>query len=284
MDEVNLRSDRALAIAFTGIKGFVRRNPFIAGFYVLGLILAIFAGGFQVDPMSMASFEQTISGINRETLREITSLAEKLTRAERMYRQQKGWFTCDEKCMVYYEQTQRLKLSLEQAKERRDSLQMEAKRQVGAWSIYGISDIRNAFWEAWEQGKEAARRMTMFDAIFMTLGSLGGYNNRDDSFILTIFQLLMQYILNLTIGLVSSLVFFIIESWYIITSYGPPILSGLSLFFLVVCSSAAVVLTAVGGMFGGLIGSVYFLVRNAEKRARLEGSSSRMRAPRMHWE
>jgi hypothetical protein len=118
----------------------------------------------------------------------------------------------------------------------------------------------------------------------MMRGVVGLMVKSVDSFILTIFQLLMQYILNLTIGLVSSLVFFIIESWYIITSYGPPILSGLSLFFLVVCSSAAVVLTAVGGMFGGLIGSVYFLVRNAEKRARLEGSSSRMRAPRMHWE
>ena len=115
--------------------------------------------------------------------------------------------------------------------------------------------------------------MTMFDAIFIGLNSLGGssYNDRDNSFFLTVFQIALQFLLNLTVGLVASLFAFIMESWVIITSYGPTFLSGLSLFILSAVAAISVVVSAVGGVFGGIVGSVYVAARSAEKRARLDG-------------
>lgn len=282
-EELNLQSDKVLTAAFKGLKRFVKRNAIFSSLYILGLLFAAFGAGFHVDPTSAATFEHTITKLHSDTHHELSRIMQKVEKADRLYRQHKGWFSCDPQCMKYYEQVETLKLQLAEMKEKRVSMATEARKTVGAWSVYGITDLRNAFWDSWEQGKEAARRMTMFDTLFIALGSMSGYNNRDDSFLLTVFQIILQYIINLTIGLFTSLVIFLIESWYIITSYGPSILSALSLFFLVVCSAAATVLTALGGLFGGLFGSVYFMMRNAEKRARLEGST-RIGSTRLHWE
>ena len=283
-EELNLRSDKVLSTVVTGLKQLIKRNPYVSGFYVLGILLALFAGGFQVDQSSAALFEHNLSSINAQTNRELTFTLDKLLKAERLYNEHKGWFSCDPECMKYYEQVGDLKKRLAELKENRNTLAKQAKMTVGVWSNYGISEIRNAFWDAWEQGKEAARRMTMFDSIFIALGSMGSYNNRDDPFLVTVLQILVQYIMNLTVGLFTSLVIFLIETWYIITSYGPSILSAVALFFLVVCSSVATVATAVGGLFGGLFGSVYFLMRNAEKRARLQQGSTRISGTHLHWE
>jgi len=167
-------------------------------------------------------------------------------------------------------------MKLNEVKQRRDKVLNEGRAAVGAWSSYGVADLRTAFWKAWEEGKEAARRMTMMDAVFIGLGSMTGSsnNNNDNSFLILLVRVLFQFLANLTIGLLTSLVIFVMEAYYIISSYGPSFMSGLSLFLLVVITASSVIATAVGGIVGGACGGVYLLIRNAEKRALEEAAEA----------
>lgn len=279
-----IESDKILSAAANGIKRFAKRHYIISSMYVFGLIVALLGSGYSVDSRAAAAYETKMNHAHHVTSHELIQTFEQLKRAENLYYQHKGWFSCDDVCSKYYERVQMVKDQLSVIKGKRDSLQLDAKQSVGAWSVYGIADLRKGFWEAWEQGKEAAKRMTMFDALFITLGAATGTSdNRDNSFLWTLFQIAIQFLMNLTIGLFTSLVVFLFEAWYIITSYGPSILSAAGLFFLVVCSASAVVVTAIGGVFGGLTGSVYYIIRNAEKRARLE-SRRPTGGQRLHWE
>lgn len=267
-----LQTDRALSLAANRATAFVRRHFFMSSLYVVGLVIAALASGFGVDPTAAAQFEAKLGHANFVTSHEMLHTMEQLRTAEALYHRHKGWFTCDQECTKYYERSNLLKEQLSLIHAKRDTLQREAKQSVGAWSWYGVTDIRKAFWDAWERGNEAARRMTMFDAVFIGLGAAtGSSDNRDDSFLYAIFQILLQFLFNLTIGLLTSLVMFLFEAWNIIRSYGAPLFSALALFLLVVCSAAAVMMTAIGGVVGGLVGGVYLMARNAEKQARVEG-------------
>jgi hypothetical protein len=116
----------------------------------------------------------------------------------------------------------------------------------------------------------------MVDAIFISLSAFGAspQDARDDSFLYTVFQILLQFFFNLSVGLTTSLLIFLVEAWSIIASYGPSFLSSISLFLLVLVAASSIVVTAIGGLFGSLTAGVYLMIRSAEKRAGLHGSSS----------
>ena len=69
---------------------------------------------------------------------------------------------------------ERRKKMLEQAERERNALVSEAKASVGIWSHYGISEVRERFWKAYQAGKDMAKRMTWWDFI------LGTGGNRDE--------------------------------------------------------------------------------------------------------
>ena len=279
-----VETDRVLHLVALSAKRIVRKHYVLSSMYVLGLLVAALATGYHVDSQSAEVYEEKMNHASHVTSTEILHIIDQVKRADNLYYQSKGWFSCDEVCTKHYERLQLLKEQLAMIKDKRDSLQSEAKRTVGAWSVYGIADLRKGFWAAWEQGKEAAKRMTMFDAVFIGLGAVSGTSDsRDNSFLWALFQIVVQFLVNLTIGLFTSLVVFLVEAWYIITSYGPSIFSAPALFLLVVCAASAVMATAVGGVFGGLAGGVYLLVRSAEKKARLEARRTGV-TRRLHWE
>ena len=271
-DVTQLESDKALTLIGRQATKLIRKHFIVSSLYFLGIAIAVLGSGFAVDPGTAAEFHDRIVRVNEMTSAEMQRIGQKLLVAEELYRRHKGWFTCDQECTRYYQQSLRLREQLNAIYSEREALERDSKASVGAWSRFGVNEIRTAFWDAWEKGNEAARRMTMFDAIFIGLGAAtGNSSSRDDSFLFAIFQILLQFLFNLTIGLLTALFMFVFEAWSIINSYGPTVISAVALFLLVICSAAAVMVTAVGGVFGGLVGGVYLMVRNAEKQARMEG-------------
>jgi hypothetical protein len=277
--EVSLQTDRAAAKVGRSVIKVARKHFIITCVYLLGIALALVGAGLNVDPHLAHSFERKMEETIHSSSKEMLRLVGRLREAEDLYYRHKGWFTCDEICTRYYHTVSSLKEEIGHLKMKQDARMLETRMSVGAWSSYAIADLRKSFWESWERGKEAAKRLTMFDAVFMGMNAIGGSSvgSRDDSFLYTMFQILLQFLLNLSFGLTTSLIVFIFEAWGIIYSYGPSLISGLCLFLLVVVASSSFVLTAIAGVFGGLCGGIYYLARSAEKRARLDGSNRQRR-------
>ena len=84
---------------------------------------------------------------------------------------------------------------LREALRDRDALQSEAKAAVGLWSPYGVDEVRDRFWAAYESGKDFAKRMTWWDVVF----GIGG-RNRDEELLGTLLRWLGQIMMNFTVG------------------------------------------------------------------------------------
>lgn len=277
-------TDKVIEFGKKRVSTFLQKHYVVSSLYLVGLIMAAFGNGYTVDPKSASVYHERMTHAGEVTSADMLHLSRELRQAQDLYYQHKGWFTCDLECIKYRDHMNLLQQELGIVKLQRDNLMLQARSDVGPWSVYGIADLRKAFWEAWAHGKEAARRMTMFDAVFIGLGAMTGSNNeRESSLITTLFQILIQFVMNLTVGLLTSLFVFLFDAWSIIQLYGPSLVSGLALFMLVCCAASSLVITAIGGIFGALGGGIYLTIRSAEKRARLEAQRVGV-SEHLHWE
>lgn len=83
------------------------------------------------------------------------------------FRGSKGWFTCDKRCQLYkidYDIANN-ELKYQQSEEQR--IIADAKSNVGIFSSFGVEEARDMFWRRFSDGKNFAKRQTMWDAMFM---------------------------------------------------------------------------------------------------------------------
>ena len=83
-------------------------------------------------------------------------------------------------------------LKLREAVRERDALVSDAKSNVGLWSSYGVDEVRERFWKAYQDGKDFAKRMTFWDVMLGT-----GGRNRDEELAATVLRWLGQIMMNL---------------------------------------------------------------------------------------
>merc|ERR1719238_383382 len=158
-------------------------------------------------------------------------------------------------------------MRVKMVQQKRDDIVSEARQKVGVWSVYSVKDVRDAFWRAWENGKNMASRWTMYDAMFMMIGG----SRREEGLAEVLIKLFIQYLSNLTIGLISATVYFCYEVYALVTTYGPSAVSGTLFFLLACCAGIAMTTTILGGIFGSVGGGLYYMAKNAEKQRRLNG-------------
>jgi len=269
--------DVGAIVVSAGVR-FVKRHKVLASGYVVGMIAAITFGGFAVDQATAESYDETMAHASHVTSEELAKAEANLARADHAYYNSKGWFfSCDANCNQKYEARNRASERVQMVKKKRDDIISEARQQVGVWSVYSVRDVRAAFWRAWQSGKDLASRWTMYDAFFMAVGG----RNRDDGMAEVLIKLLFQFLANLTIGLISSFVYFCYEVYRLVTSYGPSLISGVLFFVLACCAGLAMVSTFLGGIFGAVGGGLYVAVKNAEKQQRLQGGPGRAQYQRV---
>ena len=75
------------------------------------------------------------------------------------------------------ENANKVKVRLDELVRERDEVVSEAKKSVGLFSSFGVSETRNLFWDSFESGKAWARRMTMYDVLFVGIRAT---SRRDD--------------------------------------------------------------------------------------------------------
>ena len=166
---------------------------------------------------------------------------------------------------------------LEAAVKEQHAIASEAKAAVGVWSHYGVTEVRERFWKAYESGKDFAKRMTWWDFI---LGS--GRGSRDEELWATLLRWLGQVMMNFTIGLISALFSFCFSLMSMIWEYKTSYASGLLFFLVAMTGASAMVATFIGGMYTVAAGGVYTLLKSANNAQRIEGGRRGYRPQHLH--
>lgn len=115
--------------------------------------------------------------------------------------------------------------------EERYQLIRAAKAEVGIWSPYGVEEVREQFWQTFQEGKDMAKRMTFYDVMFSM------FDRREENAGAYIAKWVLRVLSNYTIGMVIAIIRFLFQLGSIIWSYSPNFLSG-GLFFAVAAFGA----------------------------------------------
>merc|ERR1719161_1599840 len=111
-----------------------------------------------------------------------------------------------------------------------------------------------------------------------------GGSRREEGLAQVLIKLFFQYLMNLTIGLISATMYFCYEVYSLVTTYGPSAISGTLFFLLACCAGIAMTTTILGGIFGTVGGGLYVMAKNAAKQQRLQqGQGGYQQHQRMHY-
>mmetsp|Transcript_89920 Transcript_89920/g.160006 ORF Transcript_89920/g.160006 Transcript_89920/m.160006 type:complete len:303 (-) Transcript_89920:114-1022(-) len=249
-----------------GAVNLAKKRPVSASLWVLGLLLAAFAKGFSVDEATRESYSVTLQHAQEVDSKELGSALRAMHKAHDRYYNAKGWFwSCDARCQQAYDQYNMARADVDRVEQKRQKIITEARREVGIWSTFGVKDVRNSFWAAWQSGKDFAARYTMMDAMFMMIGG------KEETMVSMLIKIFFQYLINLTMGIIGAFFYFIYNVYSLVVSYGEPALSGIAFFLLCVVAATATVGTYLVAMYGTVAGGGLFLVKQAAKQAELEG-------------
>lgn len=245
-----------------GATTFARRHKVITGSYIMGLLVIILIGGGA--KLSYEQRREYNSIMNTIDLQAEFDASQNYYMADQAYRASKGWFSCDGLC-------QRNKRRMEDAKSRLDLIRKEgharmsdAKSVAGLFSEIGVGEVQDSFWSYFNSGKQFAKRQSMWDALFMGIRSMG----RDESMIEYGLRVLMNVLLNFSMGLVMALIMFVIGLWSIVTSYQPNPVVAVAFFIMAACAAFAFVASYLLAIYGAAAGGVYGVLKVAESNAR----------------
>ena len=102
--------------------------------------------------------------------------------------------------------------------------------------------------------------------MFMGIRSIG--RGRDESIIEYAFKILLQLLLNFSMGLCFALIFFVIGLWSIVRSYQPNPIVAVIFFIGAACAAFSFVVTYLMAIYGAAAGGVYGVLKLAETQAR----------------
>jgi len=244
--ELNLRTTtetQLIAHMATKQLNWMKRHPIWSFLWLLGLFLMTFVQGIAVDPATQEHFFDRVDDANDIAYRDVREAALRENSAYNNYYYSKGWFSCDSTCQANYEMYQRAQSELQTSKGLHQAALSDAKATVGIFSQFGVQETRKIFWDAWERGKAMAKRMSFWDVMFLGMSS-----RRDDTWIEMGLRLLMQIIMNFTIGMTFALLGFMWSLWNLIWTYKAG-LAGLLFFFLAGTAACSMLATFLLGLY-----------------------------------
>lgn len=261
-------ASNASQIIINGAKSFAKKHKIITGSYIFGLLVLLLAGsGYKLSTSQQRDYNRMMSTIDLNAEYEASN---RYHSAYSAYYATKGWFTCDYLC-------QRNKKRMDDSKRVLDSIRAEgynrmsdAKSIAGLFSEVGVGEVKDSFWEYFASGKRFAKRQSMWDAMFMGMRSM----SRDENMAEYVFKVLIQVLLNFSMGLVMALIFFIFGLWTIIKSYQPDPFTALVFFVSTACAGFAFVSSYLFLIYGAAAGGVYGVAKIAETNMRIAANAN----------
>lgn len=155
----------------------------------------------------------------------------------------------------------------------RTDLVLKAKKTVGLYSSFAVSEIKQLFWGYVEAGKVFAKRQTFWNGLFMVMES------RDGNLFSFMLEWALALVVNFTVGLVGALIAFVLYVYGTITAYSSDPFSGMLFFVGAVLAGVSMVATYLIGIYGVTGGAIYCAASAAGSHARLQASQGRGARP-----
>lgn len=253
-----------------GASAFARRHKVVTGGYLLGLIVILLVGsGTKLNYDQMREYNKIMNTIDVQAEYDASN---DFWRAEQAYRASKGWFSCDSLCQRNKQRMENARFRLDEIRKEGNLRMSDAKSVAGLFSEVGVGEVQDSFWAYFSRGKQFAKRQSMWDAMFMGMRSMG----RDESMIEYGLKVLMQVLMNFSVGLVMALFMFVVGLWSIVRSYQPNPIIAVFFFISAACAAFAFVASYLLAMYGAAAGGVYGVLKVAEGNLRLqEGNRGR---------
>ena len=252
------------ALVVRGATTFARNHKFISGGYVLGICIILFFGsGAKLTMDQRRQYNHIMGTIDLQAEFDAST---DFWNADRAYRGSKGWFTCDGLCTRNKRRMEDEKYKLDMIRQEGAARMSDAKAVAGLFSEVGVEEVQDSFWSYFNSGKQFAKRQSMWDAMFMGMRSMG----RDENMLEYGLKILMQVLMNFSIGLCIALVMFVFGLWSIVRSYQPNPIVALLFFIGAGCAAFSFVMTFLGAMYGAAAGGVYGVLKLAETNARAQ--------------
>ena len=144
-----------LSTLSTGTIKFAKRHPFTVSYYLLGLVVALLAGGTALTSTQVSEYNRLMSTVDTNLEYEVSSSYNKAYGA---YYQSKGWFSCDRVCKENERRMNDAKRTMEEVRREGNQRVSDAKAVAGVFSEVGVGEARDSFWEYFKRGTKFAKR------------------------------------------------------------------------------------------------------------------------------
>jgi len=249
-------------LVVSGVTSFARRHKIISGGYIFGVLIILFAGSGA--KLSMDQAKQYNSIMSTIDLEAEYNASYNYGQAQQAYHASKGWFSCDSLCQRNKDRMNQAKYVLDEIRQEGNARMSDAKAVAGLWSEVGVGEVKDSFWQYFHQGKQFAKRQSMWDAMFIGIRHMG----RDESMLEYALRVLMQVLVNFSMGLIMALVIFIFGLWSIVRSYQPNPIVAVLFFISAACAAFAFVTSYLLAIYGATAGGLYGVAKLAETNAR----------------
>jgi hypothetical protein len=243
--------DRVSTVLINAGVSTVKKNPIKFSLYIVGVALCLFFNGVKLSVGQVQNLDAGLNEINYQHIEELRHQAEI---ARFQYHRSRGWFFgCDTICMNNKRKTQEAESMFLTAKKLEDEKLANVKAQVGVFSEYGVDEARDLFWQRFSQGKSFATRQSKWDAIFMMFGSM----TRDENIFQYILRLLINVLINFTLGVVGAVIAFLWGLYGLIVSYRENIFSAFAFFILAGLAAVSFALSWLFMLYCATAGTVF---------------------------
>ena len=248
-----------------GATNFARRHKVISGSYILGILVILLVGsGTKLTYDQRREYNSIMNTID---LHAESNAYFDFYKAREAYRDSKGWFwRCDSTCQRQQRLMEKAQYNLDKILKEGEARQSDAKAVAGLFSEIGVGEVQDSFWSYFNNGKQFAKRQSMWDALFMGFRSM----SRDEPFIEYALKMLINVLVNFSLGLLMALLFFVVGLWSIVRSYQPSPIVAVLFFIGAACAAFAFVTTYLLAIYGAAAGSVYGVLKVAESNTRAQ--------------
>lgn len=258
-------------IVVKGITKFAKKNKVISTSYIFGILFLLLIGSG-----TKLSYEQTRQYnniMNTIDLEAEFAASNRYAIAVQNYRATKGWFSCDYTCKRNKKRMEDAERVLEGIRNEGYARMSDAKSVAGIFSEVGVGEVKDSFWQYFQAGKQFAKRQSMWDMMFMGIRKMG----RDESMMEYAMKLLIQVLINFSMGMIGAFFIFVFGLWSIVRSYQPNPITALAFLIGASCAAFAFVSTYLFAIFGVAAGGVFGVAKVAEANARIQMDPGRQR-------
>lgn len=248
---------------------FAKNHKVISSSYILGILFILLIGsGTQLSLQQSRQYNRIMNSIDLQAEYEASN---NYAQAAQAYRATKGWFSCDHMCLRNKNRMEHAEAVLEDIRSEGYARMSDAKSVAGLFSEVGVGEVKDSFWQYFGQGKNFAKRQSMWDVMFMGIRKM----SRDESMMEYAMKVLLQVLINFSMGLIFALFVFIFSLYGIVKSYQPNPLTALAFLIGASCAAFAFVSTYLFTIFGVAAGGVYGVAKVVESNARIEQGGRR---------